>query len=143
MDKMMNMMSELITEVKEMRRDQQMINENFKKLKFENDVLRGENLEMGKKIIELKVRTEELERRERKNNIIVNGLEVKTNDNEIMKEEMERFINDRLEVTIKIEECYKVREKTLIVKLKSFKDKMEVMKTKSRLRNYKGTSIYK
>ena len=111
MDKMMNMMSKLITEVKEMRRDQQKINENFKKLEFENDVLRGENLEMGKKIIELKVRTEELERREKKNNIIVNGLEVKTNDNEIMKKEIERFIKDRLEV--KIEKCYKKETKLL------------------------------
>ena len=59
-----------------------------------------------------------------------------------MKEEMVRFIKDRLEVTIKIGECYKIRDKTLIVKLKSFKDKMETMKTKSRLRSYRATSIY-
>ena len=40
------------------------INENFKQLKLENDMLRGENLEMRKRITELKVRTEELERKE-------------------------------------------------------------------------------
>ena len=99
---MMNMMFELITEMKEMRREQKIISENFKQLKLENDMLREENLEMGKRITELKVRTEELERREKKNNVIVKGLEVKTNENELLKEELERFIKDRLEITINV-----------------------------------------
>lgn len=135
-------MMELITEVKEMRKEQKIINENFKELKLENNKLKEENLEMRKKITKLEVRTEEFERREKKNNIIVKGLEVKSNNNEVLKEEMERFIKERLEVTIKIKECYKIRDKTLIIKLKSFKDKMEIMKTKNKLRNYKAANIY-
>lgn len=46
---------------------------------------------------------------------------------------MEKFIKERLEVTIQIKKCYKI-DKTLIVKLKSFKDKTEIMKTKRKLK---------
>lgn len=69
-----------------MRKGQKIVNENFKQLKLENDMLKEESLEMKKNITELKVRTEEFERREEKNKIIVKGLKVRANSNEVMKE---------------------------------------------------------
>ena len=76
----------------------------------------------------------------RRSNLIIKGLEINTNTTENLKETIEEFIKKELQST-RINVTRKINKKTHIIEMKSFDDKINVLRAKTNLANRKGKAI--
>lgn len=133
MEALKDMMKQLLAEVKEIKTGQQIYERDIKMLKEENKILKERVLTLENKI-------SQSEKREKKNNIVVKGV----NMNEVLiKNEVETFLKTELDLNITIRAAEVIKPKSakpfVLVKLNSWQDKVAVMKTKKKLR---GTNKY-
>lgn len=120
------------------------INEQMKEYGEEIRVLKEEALkkelewkeeknELKKEIEIMKIKLENQEKKERKNNIIIKG---KNFPKENKKQEIKEFVKKELGVKVEIEEAYKVGREEMnvtVVKLENFEQKIEILKNKYKL----------
>lgn len=142
LDKLMNMIKDLITEVKEIRREQQEYREGLKILKEENAVIRKENEELKNVVKGLNTRMEQLDKKSRKNNIIVTGLEIDANDGNKIKENISSFMQQNLEIKVEFKEGHKIGPKICVLEMNCTEDKLHIMRNKSKLKNIRGQKVY-
>ncbi|KAK9754594.1 hypothetical protein QE152_g1183 [Popillia japonica] len=71
-----------------------------------------------------------LEKEKRRENIAVQGLELNSNSQGELIEEMKNFLNKKLEIETKIKATHRIGPKSYIVKLGSSEEKIEIMKNK-------------
>ncbi|KAF5274594.1 hypothetical protein FQA39_LY07206 [Lamprigera yunnana] len=114
-------------------------NEN---LRMENKNTKKENSKIVKEIQEINTRVEQLEKEKRTNNIVIQDLMLKENNTQKLKEDTEKFLNEKRDMNIRVERVHKIRTKTCLVELESFDVKREVMKNKVKLRNIREENTF-
>lgn len=77
------------------------------------------------------------EREERKNNVVIKGLDEET-EKEVSIERVEAFFKDKLDTVCKVEACWR-SGKVVVVKLEKEEEKLQVLRNKSKL---KGKRIF-
>ncbi|CAH1159917.1 unnamed protein product [Phaedon cochleariae] len=87
-------------------------------------------------------KVEWLEKQKRKNNVVIQGKKLDTNDTEILKEGMKAMIEQELEITVQVKSAYKLGEKTCLIELEREEDKVNIMKNKYKLKNNKEERIF-
>lgn len=155
-DKIMEMMNVVMQELREIKVEQREIKEGQRAMEEENrkymEELKGikmENEEIKKQNQELKValeavnkKLESIERDKRRNNIVVQGVTINDTKPEVLVERMKDFIEGHVGVKVSVKNARKLGNKTCLVELENRKDKMEVMKSKSKLRQHKDVEVY-
>lgn len=79
-------------------------------------------------------RLELLEGEKRKNNIVVQGVGIETNNPEELRNKMEKFLEKELQIKTAVESSVKLGEKTCLVRLANQEEKRKVMLNKQKLR---------
>ncbi|KAJ3629858.1 hypothetical protein MTP99_014223 [Tenebrio molitor] len=83
---------------------------------------------------------EEQEKRVRKKNIVVTGLDEEECENE---KKLEKWMKAELEVEVRVKEMYKINGgKMIVAELESWGEKRKVMENKRKLREKKGKRVY-
>jgi hypothetical protein len=129
-------------EQEECREEIKKIREENRKLWEENQELKKENKEIKEKVGEMSNTIEWLEKQKRKNNIVIQGLEINTNDTKILKEGMRNLIGKELGIEVQVKMAYKLGIKTCLIELENEEDKEKIMKNKYKLKNIKNEKIY-
>ncbi|XP_050518343.1 protein DEK-like [Diabrotica virgifera virgifera] len=90
LDKLIDMMNILASDIKEIRRKQNRSNEAIERLIADNQTLREENkdlkkenMEIKKELNEVKETIEFMEKQRRKNNVVMSGLAIRTYDQSV------------------------------------------------------------
>lgn len=126
---------EMMAELKDMRKEQRATLDYIRELKIKN-------MELEKGLREATNRIEQLEKDKRKNNIIIKGLTLETDDRNSIKHKLEQFIESNLQLNVKLKEGSKIGEKMFLAEMENMSDKVTVLKNKSKLKNGVGRSIY-
>lgn len=151
MDQLLKMMQTLTdqtkcltTEVKEIKEEQREYRNEIRDLKKElddirqsNEELKKENSEMKQELKRVKIRVEQYEKEKKTKNVIVQGLPMDTNNPNELKATMTNFIETELGIEVKIDEVYKLSNKTCLVKTNNINEKEKIMQNKSKLRTIK------
>lgn len=133
---------ELINEVKEMNK---IYREEIKQLKEENLKIKQEMKELRVKMIkieEIEERLEVADRKDRKNNIIISGLEIPNATEKEMEDNVKHFFENQLKIKISVPKIKEIKEKTYLIKVENFAQKLEIMKNKAKLPRGKYNQVY-
>lgn len=154
--KMMNMLTDLSTDMKEVKLKQDKHIDDMEFLYREIQELRKEQSEYKKEVERLrqinehaikeidhlkeesssiKERLEKLEANKRKNNIILQGFTVDDNTQESLRDAVEKFFVKELGIVIKIRSARGITDKMCKVELNNADDKIKIMQNKSKLKN--------
>lgn len=145
MEMLIKMINEIMTEVKELRKDKKIYITEIKEVKEENAKLREEVNKMKTKIEWLETiedRLEKTDKAKRKNNIIISGLKIETNDDSKMEEKINEFILQKLEINTKVKKVEKINSKVWNVEIANFGTKMEIMTNKKKLRSGPNSYVW-
>lgn len=139
----------LTSEVQKMGKKQVMLTEEIKCLRMENKKLSKENTEIKEEYTQMKReirvmnrKVEKLEEAKREKNIVVTGIEIKTDKKTELKESIENFLKDALAVEVTVKIAHKLGPKSCLVELNTKEDKINVMKNKRKLKGIKGSKIF-
>lgn len=139
------MMGQLLQEVKEIRRENREFREEIVRLREQNEKIEGELKDMKLRVEKVELmedRMEKLDRANRRDNIIINGIILKGNNNVDMTRELERFLYDNLQVQTEIKEVHRINQRLWMARVGSFEGKIEIMKNKYKLKNGDNKKIY-
>lgn len=128
-DELKDMMKLVLEEIRLIREEQKTYREEMRELRQENKALK-ENVQ------KLEERLEIIERREKKHNIVIKGINAQEMKG---KDKVEEFLNRKIEVNVKITNVQTINAKMIVAKIETWKDKMDLMKNKNKL---KGTKIF-
>lgn len=142
MEKMGDKMEEMNREIKKTREEQREYREEMKQLRKENQKLMEENGKMKKIITELDNRLERLENGRRKNNIVVQGVRIETNNPEVLQNTIGNFLEKELQIETVVESAVRLGERTCLVGLANQEEKRKVMLNKQKLRFKTGERVY-
>lgn len=132
MEEIKNMMIEMMKDIKSIRAEQQFYKEEIQEIKRENK-------ELKQAVNKLESKIEMIEKREKKNNIIIKGVKIDEADN---SEKLSQLIKDKMEVDIKIKsvQIIKKYDKPIVLaRIDAWEDKIQIMKNKHKLRK---TDVY-
>ncbi|KAK9738929.1 hypothetical protein QE152_g9439 [Popillia japonica] len=155
LDVIVNMMKEFKLDQKEIKdelqklgAEQELIKEKLisiqqenKVLKNENMVLRQENVEIKKEVREMRIDIERREKEQRQNNIVMTGLPIDTDNTNVLKEAMENFIKEHLEIDVKVQIATKLGAETCLIALGSKEEKFKIMENKKKLKELQTHKI--
>lgn len=141
-DKILDMLSNLTQEIKELRYEQKEYREEMITMKRENEDLKKENKKIKERLEEVEKKVENMERIERRNNVVIQGIPLTTYDENEMKEKVDDLLEKTLGLNIKAQTVRKVNERVCVVKLKNSTDKKQIMENKNKLREVKNDEIY-
>ncbi|KAJ3645847.1 hypothetical protein Zmor_023473 [Zophobas morio] len=82
---------------------------------------------------------EYMNRKNRRNNIIITGMKIEVTKERSLREAIEIFMEKRMDVKVKIEKANKIANDMIVCEIESLPKKIEIFKSKARL---KGTQIY-
>ncbi|KAI4466143.1 hypothetical protein MML48_3g00011099 [Holotrichia oblita] len=140
---------EIKKEIQQVRKEQKQFHEGINKLKMENEKLKEqyetivkENSEIKRELADVKGNIEKMEKLTKRNNIVLKGLEMKTNDPEKLKTTINKFIAENIGIEATIKAVNKVGGTTCIVELIDEETKTEIMRNKAKLRNMEIEKIY-
>lgn len=148
-DKMMEILQQLAIDVKEIKKEQKTCMQELIELRKENEILKKENEtfrkesdQTRKELRELSNIVDILEREKKKNNVVVTGLRIDTQDPEILKGTMKSMLTRALDVDIEIKSALKLGEKTCVIQLENETEKEKIMENKNKLKDFKEGTIY-
>nr|CAH7761053.1 unnamed protein product [Callosobruchus chinensis] len=79
----------------------------------------------------------------RKNNVVISGLKIDSSQNEIMCEDVKRFLEEQVKVKVIIPRVMKINEHMHVAEIDSFEKKLEIMKYKGKVDSLKqNKNIY-
>ncbi|KAF2892016.1 hypothetical protein ILUMI_14157 [Ignelater luminosus] len=87
-------------ELQQVREEQKEYYKEVEKLKMINETIRRENKEIKQELERIKNNMEWVEKEKRKNNIVMNGLKIDSEDPTRLKEGARNFLNTHLEVAV-------------------------------------------
>jgi hypothetical protein len=125
---------EIMEKVKEIRKENHKYHEILGKLSEENKEIKKENNEMKTKMQYNEDKLEQMERHQKKNNIVIYGMELTKEKNEMLEKKREEWIKNNLEIDVEIESVYKINKKMYVEPVSKNEKKIEIMKKKSCLR---------
>lgn len=133
-DKLMEMMMEVMKDTKEIKQGQENFRKEMNLLKQENERLKDENNRIRLEMNEMKDKIERLEKNQIKNNIVMMGLNIDTENREDLRNEMENFMEQTIGVKIQVKDAIKIGPKTCKIELNHFQDKQKIMENKNKLK---------
>lgn len=125
-------LDEVMSELNNLRQEQVKMKQEMNNLRTENN-----NLQKRMEILESKI--ENNERKDRRNNIVIKGIEI---NGKTTNHDVQEFLKSKLNIEAEIEETKVIstcQKPFVIAKLKRSDDKLKIMKEKKILRN---TRIY-
>ena len=122
-DEQKEKMDELMKGVREIKQNQTKYQEEQRKIIQENERLKEENKEVKREIKNMKEIIERLEKENVRNNVIVSGLKIETENREDMKKGMINFIKQNIGIEIMIKDVYKMGPKLCKIVLGNYKKK--------------------
>lgn len=148
MTQIISELKEMRAEIKELRKENEEYRNEVRELKQENKSLKAEIREINEKLKcfeELEWRREKLERNEKRNNIIISGPTWSRKEDNITKEKLEEpfedFIKKNLGVVTKIIQAKPIQKDLWQLQVESFEKKMDIMKNKNKLKNLKDSKV--
>lgn len=137
MKEMKELMKIMVNDTAELKEE---LKEIKKEISYKEEKWEEEKKQLSKRIENLEDRAEKEERKKRKNNIVVKGIQV-TKGKE--KEQLEAFLKEEVKVNAKILKAYQTekeqRTDRIVAEVESWSMKQEIMTNKFKLRN---TKIY-
>lgn len=128
MKELLSKNEEMMGEIKQLRKEQRENQQQLVEIKQENKKMKQEIKTLSEKI-------DSMERENKRKNVVISGLEINTKDDKVLKERMEKFITEELKVEVKIRNARKIGEKMCVIETESFKEKMDILSNKSKLRS--------
>lgn len=141
-DRILEALGSLTQEVKELRKEQKEYREEVKELRRENGSLREENTRLKSKIEGVEEKIEKMERDGRRNNMVIQGIKVNTDNQNLLKEMVEDFMENTLRVKISVRNARRINDHICLVELNNATDKEKVMKSKSKLKEMRDSKIF-
>lgn len=103
-------------------------------IRFDQENRKLDYKETERKFEEMEIRLEKLEREKIKNNLVISGIKIDTEDKETLKVATKNFIKEALNADVEIKDAYKIGDKRCIVEMENMKDKAEILRNKAKLR---------
>lgn len=139
---------EIKEDINEIKRDIRDITEEMKRNKEEVKLIQQEVIEMKEEwnrekekvaiqIRKLEEKVERVEKDKIRNSLVISGISINTNNEDIWKETMENMLEVELKLRIKIKKAYKISEERCIIETNQWADKLQILKEKSKLRGKK------
>ncbi|KAJ3644092.1 hypothetical protein Zmor_026765 [Zophobas morio] len=119
-------MEELKTTMKVMMQGINELKEGQQKYEEEMRILRSENADVKVKLNEQGSRVEMLEKEKIRNNLVITGFEVNTDDCDLIKKHTGNFIKEKLGVESKIKTVRKLGPKKGILEIETFENKIDI-----------------
>lgn len=142
-ERMMNMLQnfkkDMMQELRTIREEQRAYTQELKKVKETNEMLTKENIELKNDIKIINNKLENIDRQNRRSNLVIQGLNIANNGEDSIRDEIELFIKTNLDVEVKIQKARKLANGMYWIQMGNTDDKYMVMKNKSKLR---GQKIY-
>lgn len=107
-EKLIDMMKELMRDVKEMKADQKEIQGELRALRNENNKLKQENENMKKQMSDMEMRMYRIEKTAARNNVVISGLKLTTEDKHDMEMEIKNFMKSSMQVEVSIRDVIKM-----------------------------------
>lgn len=130
MQELMNKNDEMMLEIRKIRDEQTQNNKQLLEIKQENENLK-------KEMKQLHERVERMEKNNKRKNLIVAGLKVDGKDERQIRTKMEKFMDQELQISIKLRNAIKIGDQTFVIETETMADKVEILKNKSKLRQRK------
>lgn len=138
-------MQALLTEIQGMRQDHKKYQEEMEKLREENENIKTELGWLRRRVEQLEEvenRMEQIERTSRKNNIIITGLKIESDNKNEIKKEIETFIKNELQIETQINKSYQINRNMYVAEIHKFEDKMSILQNKGKLKKSQYKYIY-
>lgn len=121
---------QLITENEYLKKENDNIRMENEEIRKENEKIRNELTELGKTV-------EKMERERKTKNIVISGWKTDTHEPQNLKERVEHFLNQNLQVNIQAKAITILGKSTCMLELESEKDKNLIMINKYKLKHGK------
>lgn len=131
----MEMMKELMREIKELKVSNKEYQEEVLNIAKENDYLK-------KQVKSLETRLENMDKHSRQNNVIITGMSMRNDDPQQMRIEMKESLKRYLEVETEIKKVTQINRRIFRVELEHKLEKEKIMKNKNKLRKLKQGKIF-
>lgn len=149
MEEMKLEMSDMKGDTKALRREQREFKDEIMKLKQENrelkekyDEIKQEKDEIKKELKEIRKNIEWVEKDKKKNNFVMSGMVIESNNSEQLKQNVTRFIEHNLQVKINVKAVHKLAERACLVELENGVEKQDVMQNKFKLKKLREQRIF-
>lgn len=135
MKEMKEMMKTMMKGIQDLKTGQ----ENYE---MEIGKLRKENSELKIQVETLNSRMDQLEKDKIRNNVVISGLVLNAEDKNILKQDINQFIDEKLGIQVKIKAVRKIGEDKGIIEMETFEEKMDLLKNKSKLKKFNEGRVY-
>lgn len=137
-----NMLGEMAQEIKEFRKENKEYKEQMEELRRENKVVMEEMNTMKQKMEKMESCLEKCQKEEKKNNLLIKGLEMNIKGGEELREGVQNFVKSELGIEVEVVNTRKINDKTCVIEMKTFEEKLKILQNKKKLKNMKDQKIY-
>lgn len=134
---MKNMMIEMMEEMRKNTKENRDLREELKK---REDMWAKEKNALIERIEKLENKLENQEKKERKCNLVIKGLQIEENEKE---KSLEKFIKNTMNIETRVKKAFKMNKKgnsdIILAEMETWEEKQAIMTNKSKLR---GSAIY-
>ena len=137
-------MKEILKELKEIRKENQEAKEEIKSIRKENKELKEELQELKTKVGQMEIlenKMERMEKENKKNNVIITGMEINNNNEEEIITKAEEIIK-HLKIEAKIKKAKRIKGTMCVIEMETFQQKLKVMEHKWKLSNIQSGKIF-
>ncbi|KAK9751975.1 hypothetical protein QE152_g4571 [Popillia japonica] len=83
-----------------------------------------------------------MDKEKRRKSLVISGLRVEEEDEAELKVKIKNFIAQHLKLEVSIKKAHKINNKTCVIKLEKFTDKLQILKEKKQLKYVQGPRIF-
>lgn len=142
LEQVLKMLQGIMNEMREMREEQKQYREEIGELRKENEQIRHENVMLKHKIEKIETTIDRMEKEKRRNNVVIQGLNTKLQNEKTVKEVVEEFIKKNLQPEINIKSAKKLSDQVCLVEFNNRMDKEKIMKVKNKLKHLKSPRVF-
>lgn len=128
--------------IKEIRKQNNEHEQQMNRITQANEKLKLEVQEVKQKMEKMEESLEQMEKAKRRKYLIIKGIDIWNDDKEVVKQYIETFLKEKVEVDVKIETVRRLNDKICLIGMKKVEEKIDILKNKNRLRNYKEQTIF-
>ena len=141
--RILKLLEELTSDIKDIKKSNAELKEEFthcqENWKKERDELRDEIKTLSKKVEALEQNEEIRKKAEKKRNIVITGINFKSNSSVELDKEIRQFLKTELDVNAEVSNSHKISNNSMYVtKCSSMSEKLSLMKNKHKLYNKKA-----
>lgn len=132
-------------EMADIKHEMQQMKERWAKEKLEmqkeNEMIKMENKKIIEEMKELRRTSDVLEKEKKKNNLIISGIIMDTEDPIKLQEGMVNIIRKHLGINADIRRAQRIGIKTCLIELKGEEEKLAILKNKNKLKNVRSDNV--